>query len=213
MTVKGALKSLVNVIALVCMFPLAALSIFGRIAPVFQLGAQTVALVPGMPGDYLRAAYYFMTLRESCLSIRISFGTFFAQSASRVARDVYIGAYCVLGKCDIGKRSQIASHVQILSGSRQHARDEHGRITGAQEDLFSSVSVGEDCWIGASAIIMADIGSGTTIGAGAVVPHPVPSNVVAVGNPARILQAKRDVGCESLSLRSNSTLERQCELS
>jgi len=53
--------------------------------------------------------------------------------------------------------------------------------------MYRTSTIGAACWLGASAIIMADAGAQTTIGAGAVVPHPAPANVVAVGNPARIL--------------------------
>lgn len=182
------LKKLVNGIALVLMFPVAALTGFGRTETMFQLCAQGVALIPGKPGDYLRAAYYFLTLRQATLSIRISFGSFFAHSSATVGEGVYIGAYCVLGKCSIGDRTQIASQVQILSGARQHVRNEAGQLLGAEEGVFASVRVGQDCSLGASAIVMADVGTGTTVGAGAVVTRPIPSNVVAVGNPARVLE-------------------------
>jgi virginiamycin A acetyltransferase len=155
--------------------------------------AQLVALAPGILGDYLRVAFSFMTLTECSLHSRISFGTFFAQREVRIASGVYIGAYCVIGRCAIGEHTQIASHVQILSGARQHARDAQGNILGAGSGDFTPVHVGEDCWIGAAAIVMADIGPRTTIGAGAVVTRPVPANVVAVGNPARVRGAILDV--------------------
>jgi acetyltransferase-like isoleucine patch superfamily enzyme len=185
--IKSVLKTIAQAIALACMSPLAAMSAWGRLAPVFEFGAHVVALIPGLPGHYLRAAYYFMTLRESALSARISFGSVFAQSSSRVGRDVYIGAYCVLGACEIGERTRIASHVQILSGRHQHARDDDSRLMGT-EAILRTISIGADCWLGASSVIMADVGAQTTIGAGAVVPHPIPPNVVAVGNPSRIVR-------------------------
>jgi len=50
------------------------------------------------------------------------------------------------------------------------------------------VAIGADCWIGAAAVIMADIGEGTTIGAGSVVTKPIPAGVVAVGSPARVIR-------------------------
>ncbi len=186
---KAAIKSAVQAVSLVLMFPLALLTAFGRIGPLFQFFAHAVALVPALPGDYLRAAYYAMTLTCCSLYSRISFGSFFAQSASKVGRGVYIGAYCVIGSCEIGERTQIASHVQIISGRYQHARSADGKIEGAVEAEFQPVSIGADCWIGASALVMADVGSGTTIGAGAVVTRPIPSGVVAVGNPARVANA------------------------
>lgn len=175
-------------LSLVIAFPFAILAGFGNFSDMFNTWAQCFALVPGLSGDYLRVAYYVMTLRRCSLYSRVSFGSFFAQSSATVGRGVYIGAYCVLGGCDIGERTQIATHVQILGGRHQHARGTDGRIMGANEDEFEHIVIGADCWIGASAIVMADIGPGTTIGAGAVVTRPVPTNVVAVGNPARALE-------------------------
>jgi virginiamycin A acetyltransferase len=165
--------------------PFAALTGFGRFPPTFQGFAQLFSLVPGLIGDYLRIAFYFWTLRECSLYSRISFGSFFAHRSAVVSEGVYIGPYCVLGNCEIGERTQIASHVQILSGRHQHRRDTDGRILAANLREFGRVIIGKDCWIGAAATIMADVGSGSTIGAGAVVTRVVASKTVAVGNPAR----------------------------
>ena len=184
---KTIFKFVVNGVSLCLMFPFAAISGFGQIGSLFSFFSQTVSLVPGLPGDYLRVAYHVMTLDDCPYHCRISFGTFFAQSSVRLGRGVYIGAYCVIASCTIGQRTQIASHVQIFGGGQQHSRDEEGRILGADEATFVSVLIGEDCWIGASAIVMAEVGPGTTIGAGAVVSRPIPAGVVAVGNPARVV--------------------------
>src|SRR3954453_17313828 len=186
--VKRAFKLSVIGVSYALMFPFALLAAFGRLRVTFQMFATAVSLIPGLPGDYLRIAFYAMTLSSCSVYSRVSFGSFFAQSSANVARGVYIGSYCVLGDCTIGERTQIASLVQILSGARQHGRDEQGRIQGAEKGVFTPVIIGSDCWIGASAIIMADVGSGTTIGAGSVVTRPVPPNVVAVGNPARVIR-------------------------
>jgi virginiamycin A acetyltransferase len=185
---KRAVKLTVIGVSFTLMFPLALLAGFGRFRAGFQTFATAVSLIPGLPGDYLRIAYYAMTLSSCSVYSRVSFGSFFAQSSAEIAQGVYIGSYCVLGNCRIGERTQIASMVQILSGARQHGRDEQGRIQGAEKGVFTTISIGADCWIGASAIIMADVGPGTTIGAGSVVTRPVPANVVAVGNPARVIR-------------------------
>ena len=52
------------------------------------------------------------------------------------------------------------------------------------------VHIGKNCWIGAGAIIVpgVTIGDNVVIGAGSVVTKDLPSNVVAVGNPCRILR-------------------------
>ncbi len=52
------------------------------------------------------------------------------------------------------------------------------------------VHIGNNCWIGAGALIMpgVTIGDNTVIGAGSVVTKDIPSNVIAVGNPCRVLR-------------------------
>ena len=52
------------------------------------------------------------------------------------------------------------------------------------------VIIGDDVWIGGSAVILpgVTVGSGTVIGAGSVVTRDVPGGVVAAGNPCRVLR-------------------------
>ena len=54
----------------------------------------------------------------------------------------------------------------------------------------ASVKIGRNCWIGAGAIIVpgVTIGDNSVIGAGSVVTKDIPPNVVAVGNPCRVLR-------------------------
>jgi acetyltransferase-like isoleucine patch superfamily enzyme len=180
------LKAALRGVALCLVFPVALASGFGRWRGAFQTGGHLLALVPGLPGDYLRTAYYRLTLEQCAVHWRISFGSFFAHPDARVEEGVYIGSYSVLGRTRIGARTQIASGVQILSGRRQHGRSGEGKIDGAKLAHFDTVSIGADCWIGAGAIVMADVGARTTVGAAAVVVKPLPEGVVAVGNPARV---------------------------
>lgn len=55
------------------------------------------------------------------------------------------------------------------------------------------VKIGKNCWLGAGVVIVpgVTIGDNTVIGAGSVVTKDIPSNVVAVGNPCRVL---REIG-------------------
>ncbi|RRK11232.1 sugar O-acetyltransferase [Lactiplantibacillus garii] len=52
------------------------------------------------------------------------------------------------------------------------------------------IHIGDNCWFGAGAIVLPGItvGKNVVVGAGSVVTKDLPANVVAVGNPARILR-------------------------
>lgn len=54
----------------------------------------------------------------------------------------------------------------------------------------ASVKIGKNCWLGAGVIVLpgVSIGDNTVIGAGSVVTKDIPDNVVAVGNPCRVLR-------------------------
>lgn len=52
------------------------------------------------------------------------------------------------------------------------------------------VRIGKNCWLGAGVIVLpgVTIGDNTVIGAGSIVTKDIPANVVAVGNPCRVLR-------------------------
>ena len=52
------------------------------------------------------------------------------------------------------------------------------------------VRIGRNCWLGAGVIVMpgVTIGDNVVVGAGSVVTKDLPSNVVAVGNPCRVMR-------------------------
>lgn len=52
------------------------------------------------------------------------------------------------------------------------------------------VRIGRNCWLGAGVIVLpgVSIGDNTVIGAGSVVTRDMPANVLAVGNPCRVLR-------------------------
>lgn len=186
---KGAVKRVFIGLACAAAFPLALLAGFGRFRTAFKLGSHSCALAPGIPGDYLRLGYYLLTLRACSAHSRVSFGTIFSTPNVVLEDGVYIGAFCVIGNSVIGARTQIADHVQVLSGARQHPRGPDGTIGSAEHGVFERLTIGQDCWIGAAAVVMAGVGRRSTIGAGAIVTRDIPEGVVAAGNPARILRA------------------------
>lgn len=179
-------KRIIQAVAVVVVYPCAVLCAFGRSSGGYQFFAQALALVPGLIGSYLRCAFYRLTLLQCAKDVTISFGTYFSQREARVAPNVSIGSFCVIGRAAIGEATQISSNVQITSGRHEHRRDASGRLG---DGVSEQVTIGAHCWIGASATIMAHIGPHATIGAGAVVVKDIAAGAVAVGNPARVLKA------------------------
>lgn len=57
-------------------------------------------------------------------------------------------------------------------------------------EIIAPVTVGNDVWIGSGTIVLpgVTIGAGTTIGAGSVVTHDIPANVLACGNPCKVIR-------------------------
>jgi acetyltransferase-like isoleucine patch superfamily enzyme len=182
----SVLKSGVRYSFVLLVFPFALLCGFGRVKYIFSFFAQTLALIPGLPGSYLRTAYYFLTLNECSILSATEIGTFFAHSDSKVSKGALLGAYCIFGHVVIGERTRIASGVQVLSGQKQHTRDAEGRLSAAGQ--YTTIHIGADCWIGAGAIIMADVGDRVTVSAGAVIANAVPDGATVAGNPARIIR-------------------------
>jgi acetyltransferase-like isoleucine patch superfamily enzyme len=52
------------------------------------------------------------------------------------------------------------------------------------------VCIGAGAWIGSAAVVMADVGRDTIVGAGAVVTKALPDQVIAAGVPARAIRSR-----------------------
>lgn len=92
-----------------------------------------------------------------------------------------------VARITIGEDCQIGPNVQLLTPTHpvepQPRRD---KLEAAEP-----ISLGDNVWLGGGVIVCpgVTIGDNSVIGAGSVVTHSLPANVIAVGNPARILRA------------------------
>src|SRR5262249_30475500 len=100
------------------------------------------------------------------------------------------GSRCTLGMCRIEDHATIGSNVDLLSGRRQHAFADPEKPVQTQARAYTPLRLGRNCWIGNSAVVMADIGECAVVGAGSVVVKPVPAGAVAVGNPAVVKRVR-----------------------
>lgn len=154
---------------------------------LFYFWGQVFALMPGLPGKYLRKCYYCLTLRACSLNCDIGFLSFFSKREAQVGQRVYIGAGATIGSVTLGDGTLVGSRVSILSGGHQHSFGEDGRLTSCSRASVQAVEIGEETWIGEGAVLMADVGSRCVVAAGSVVSRPVPPGCIVGGNPARFI--------------------------
>jgi acetyltransferase-like isoleucine patch superfamily enzyme len=154
---------------------------------LFLLGAQALALVPGLPGKYLRKCFYYLTLESCSLNCDIGFLSYFTDRRVTVGQHVYIGPACSIGPASIGDGALIGSRASILSGAYQHQFGPDGKLTPFEPAAQPRARVGADTWIGEAAVLMADVGSRCIVAAGSVVASPVPDGCIVGGNPARFV--------------------------
>ena len=85
----------------------------------------------------------------------------------------------------IGDHTTISNNVQFIT----HDASIQKAIPQAS-DLFGRIEIGNNCFIGARSIIMygVTLPDNTIVAAGSVVTKDIPGNVVAVGNPCRVLR-------------------------
>jgi maltose O-acetyltransferase len=79
-----------------------------------------------------------------------------------------------------------APYVQVYTA--YHPTEPRTRKSGSE--LAAAVHIGDNVWIGGGAIVCPGvrIGDHTTIGAGSIVVEDIPANVVAAGNPCKVLK-------------------------
>ena len=113
--------------------------------------------------------------------------TTFAAVGARIEDNVYIGPNCHIGLAHIERDVLIAPAVHIPSGPATHGISDPLIPIRNQPGRHRCVRIGAGTWIGAAAVVMADVGCGSVVGAGSVVTQPVPDGVIAGGIPAKVL--------------------------
>ena len=110
-------------------------------------------------------------------------------------RHVHLGqhVYCNFGvtmvddtHIYIGDGTMLGPHVTIATAG-------HPILPALREQAYQyniPVHIGKNCWLGAGVIVLpgVHIGDNTVVGAGSVVTRDLPADVVAVGNPCRVLR-------------------------
>jgi acetyltransferase-like isoleucine patch superfamily enzyme len=123
-------------------------------------------------------------------TVTVEFGTTFSRADSLIDTGVYIGPHCHLGLVQIERDVLIAAGVHIPSGPETHGIDDSNKPIREQPGKPRRVRIGAGSWIGSAAVVMADVGCDSVIGAGSVVNRPIPSRVLAAGVPAKVIRSR-----------------------
>ncbi len=107
----------------------------------------------------------------------------------KLGRKVFFNFNCVVLDCmavEIGSHTLFGPAVQIYTAT--HPLDAAERRAG--REYAKPVTIGEDVWVGGGAVICpgVTIGDRAIIGAGSVVTKNIPADVIAAGNPCRVIR-------------------------
>jgi len=110
---------------------------------------------------------------------------------------VNIGAGCTMyasTKLEIGDDTMLAAHCYV-GGGRYAVRGPTNVPMAEQPEPRLGVTIGEDCWLGAGAVVIdgVTIGRGSVVGAGAVVTRDVEPYSVVAGIPARRIALRNNM--------------------
>ena len=113
-----------------------------------------------------------------------------------IGKNTFVNVNCMFldnNKITIGKNGLIAPYVQIYTAS--HPLKSSERIIESENStryLTSAkpVTIGDQVWIGGNSVIFpgVTIGDNVTIGAGSIVTKNIPDNVLALGNPCKVVK-------------------------
>ena len=193
---KTLIKQLVEFTAFLVVLPAYGMYRLGAaiVGPekAFPGWSETFSLLPGLTGQYLRRAFYSLTLERCGENACLSFGAIFSHSAASVGANVYVGSFCCLGAITLEDDVLIASNVSIMNGTQQHGTGRIDIPIREQSGTFTPVTIGEGSWIGEGATVSADVGRHCVIGAGAVVTKPIPDFAIALGVPAKVIRFRNE---------------------
>lgn len=107
--------------------------------------------------------------------------------------DVYINFGCIILDCaevTIGSHTLFGPNIGLYTVN--HSTDAQERINGGC--YGKPIHIGKNVWLGGDVKVLAGvtIGDNTIIGTGSIVTKDIPSNVIAVGNPCKVIRKITD---------------------
>jgi hypothetical protein len=109
-------------------------------------------------------------------NVGINYGSWInARGGVRIGDNSILGPYCIIH-------------------SANHRLEDPEMVIQLQGFTEAPVAIGDNVWMGARVTLLpgTSIGNNAVVGAGAVVTHDIPPNVVVAGNPAKIIRSRSD---------------------
>lgn len=131
------------------------------------------------PSPFFFSSYSYIEARNSTSRISIGDGTWINNGFSAIAEHSSI---------NIGKRVLIGTHVEMLDSDFHAIRfSDRGK---SRPELTKPIVIEDDVFIGSNVRVLkgVTIGRGAVIANSAVVVMDIPPNVIAGGNPARVIR-------------------------
>jgi virginiamycin A acetyltransferase len=153
----------------------------------FQLVSESLATSTGLSGLIVRERFYRAELPACGERCTFLHGVILTKAQIRLGNDISLGIGTLVSAAEFGSDIVVGPGVMFLSGKSQHGFARRDVPMSRQPGTFKTIRVGDDCWIGAGAIVLDDLGRGVIVAAGAVVVDPAPDFAIVGGNPARVL--------------------------
>jgi len=157
---------------------------------IFITNSQLLSLIPYLIGTIVRHEFYKFTLTKCGENVMVGFGTVFLYRDIEIGDNVLFGMFNTVHYCDFGSYVLIADGCRFLSGSKYHNYNDLDKPIALQGGKLKRISISSNVWIGTNAIIMESVNEGSIVGAGSVVNKPIESNVIAAGNPVKIIRSR-----------------------
>jgi serine acetyltransferase len=160
--------------------------LFGpRCERAFVASKEILSVVPTFVGEFLRLAFYWATCQKVSPNACFTLGSMLAHREVVIGPRVLVGPYTFIGYAEIGADVLLAARVSIISGKYQHGRPRARAAGEGDAGWDDRIVIGRHSWIGQDAVILANVGENCTIGAGAVLYRDAPDDTTFLGNPAR----------------------------
>lgn len=145
------------------------------------------------PSDYEKKTEYMKKVFAECgdnCYIELPFRANWGGHNVHFGSGIYVNSNLTVvddGHIYVGDKVMFGPNVTIATANHPMNAELRARSYQYNKDVY----IGESVWIGAGVVIVpgVHISRNTVIGAGSIVTKDIPDNVVAVGNPCRVLRA------------------------